>query len=279
MSARPLLRLAVLTTDTAHHRWFLQQLHEHLAGVATIDLTVFETKAYPWERNRKRFVRESMPNLWKAYARNPYVTSSKLSTLIDAYEERSFFPNGDDSLPDSIPVLTTKSVNDQAVLDALDAVQPDLALVYGTGLVKPPVFERPRITTVNAHGGSLPGYRGLDTNLWATYLGHPEHMAVTLHQVDDHIDTGHVYTSRPIGAPSDLSLLSLRFHTTLVCTAMFVDLVHAFAGGQPEATPQTGEGRYFKPMPPALKKRTDALLRAYAGRTAAQTPERSAATV
>lgn len=260
------LRLAVLTTDTAHHRWFLQQLPPLIAEVAELALVVFETKRYPWERNRARFAKEAMPNVWRAYFRNPYTESPQLTAEISRFELESFFPDGDSALPIDFPGLVAADVNDATVVDAIDDRRIDLALVYGTGLVKPHVFDRPPLGSVNAHGGLLPGYRGLDTNLWATYLGHPEDMAVTLHHVDKDIDTGKVYAVRRLGAPEGLSLTTLRYHTTMLCTAMFAELVHEFARGTQQAVEQRGESRYFKPMPTALKRRTDQLLRDWASK-------------
>ena len=172
------------------------------------------------------------------------------------------------ALPDSIPVRNVYSVNDEAAQTAIADARPDLILVYGTGLVKPETYRLARLDAINAHGGKLPGYRGLDTNLWATLEGHPENMTATLHRIDEELDTGPVYLARPIGAPEDLALHTLRYHTAVICTDMFIELVRIFMKAPPEPRNQDlSQSRYYGPMPWILKRRVDRMLRDLARRT------------
>jgi methionyl-tRNA formyltransferase len=88
-------------------------------------------------------------------------------------------------------------------------------------------------------------------------------MAVTLHAIDAELDTGPVYESRPIGKIAGLSLANFRYHTAVLCTDMFMDVIKGIAAGTTQAFPQSGEGRYFGPMPTRLKLRTEKMLQSY----------------
>ncbi len=252
-----------MTTDTAHHRYFLRRLVAELPNDIELVLNVFETKGYPWGAKRRRHIKQSLPNVWRAFALNPYRPSSALDKAQAEFEEPAFFPDGDRALPDGLASSRFHSVNDAECVEALEQAAPDLLLVYGTGKINAPVFELAPLGAVNAHGGALPAYRGLDANLWAAYEGRPDDMAVTLHSIDVDIDTGPIYETRPIGKIAGLCLANFRYHTSVLCTDMFMDVIKGIAAGTTQAFPQSGEGRYFGPMPTRLKLRAEKMFQSY----------------
>ena len=74
----------------------------------------------------------------------------------------------------------------------LEEAAVDLLLnVHSLFLVHPDVLRAPRIGSFNLHPGPLPEYAGLNVPSWAVYNGEERH-AVTLHWMDDGIDTGAV---------------------------------------------------------------------------------------
>jgi methionyl-tRNA formyltransferase len=64
-----------------------------------------------------------------------------------------------------------------------------LVNVHSLFILHPEVVAAPAIGSFNLHPGPLPGYAGLNAPSWAVYNGENEH-AVTLHWMDDGIDTG-----------------------------------------------------------------------------------------
>lgn len=254
------MKIGLLTTDTPHHRHFIHEL----TSAGLLSFVIFETRGYPWAKRRRRHFRKNLPNLYRALVLNPYRRSERFERERDLLEEQRFALGKRAWPPRGTRVETVSSVNDHDCRSMLIEESPDLLFVYGTGIVKKDVFSLPRLGTVNAHGGLLPKYRGLDTNLWAAYLGHPEEMAVTLHEMEQGIDTGAVYVSRRLSATPDLCRLTLRYHTTLLCTEMAVELGRAFDQRVPGKAPQPENGGYFGPMPPVLQRRADAAIKRFA---------------
>lgn len=258
------MRLGVLTTDTPHHRFFLRELNLRVSSDIEIVLGLFEEKPYPWRRRAARHFRQSLPNLWRATILNPYVQSRRFTARQLAWEEARFFPTGDRSLPSNLQRHVVPSVNDAEAKRLICEAKPDFLFVYGTGLVERDVFSIPALGTVNAHGGLLPGYRGLDTNLWAALEGRPDEMAVTLHKVDADYDTGEVYLQRRLGRIAGLDALTLRYHTTHTVISMTLELLQLIAAGRLAGRTQSGVNRYYGPMPHLLKRRAGRIIRAYA---------------
>jgi folate-dependent phosphoribosylglycinamide formyltransferase PurN len=257
------MRIVILTTDTAHHRYFLQQLEREMPDGAKIVLNLFETKRYPWRKKSRLHFMRSLPDIWKATALNPYVQSKALAHREAEFEESGFFPDGNREVPGSFPTRYVHSVNDDLTQSLLEEAAADLYLVYGTGKIYPRVFERPKIATLNAHGGLLPGYRGLDTNLWAAFGGSPEDMAVTIHHIDAELDTGAVCLQQNIEPIVGLDIHTLRFHTTKICTNLFLEAIRRSLNDDLVTLKQSGESQYFGPMPVKLKRKVGRILRAY----------------
>ena len=82
-------------------------------------------------------------------------------------------------------------IHDPTVLDHVRALNPDLGLIYGSPILKPELFEIPRLGTLGIHHGRVPEYRGNKTTFWAMYNG--ERVAgVTIQKVNTGLDTGSI---------------------------------------------------------------------------------------
>lgn len=256
------MRIVILTTDTPHHRYFIRQFLEQKPKDASVPLVVFETRPYPWRTNAQRHFRQTLPNVWNGIALNPYLQPATFNTEQTAYEHPRFFLDGDDSLPSGLPVVSVSNVNDETSCRIIGELKPDVFFVYGTGKLHSRVFSLPPLGSINAHGGLLPWYRGLDTSLWATLQGKPDQMAITLHRIEKDLDTGAVVAERRIGPAPELSIYSLRYFTTIPCLDLFLKVTRdLLAGSLHEEKHDPVPGSYYGPMPWLLKRKADRLLR------------------
>ena len=83
------------------------------------------------------------------------------------------------------------NIHEQRVLDEVRALKPDLGLIYGSPILKPELFEIPRLGTLGIHHGKVPEYRGNKTAFWAMYNGEPV-AGVTIQKVNQGLDTGSI---------------------------------------------------------------------------------------
>jgi folate-dependent phosphoribosylglycinamide formyltransferase PurN len=84
-----------------------------------------------------------------------------------------------------------KKIHAPEVLDQVRALQPDLGLIYGSPILKPKLFEIPRLGTFGIHHGKLPHYRGNKTAFWAMFNGETV-AGVTIQKVNAGLDTGSI---------------------------------------------------------------------------------------
>jgi phosphoribosylglycinamide formyltransferase 1 len=103
---------------------------------------------------------------------------------------RELLTGHDTRQPDGrIPTLDVESVNGAEVATLLQAHQPRVVVVSGTGIIARRVLALAP-TFLNIHTGITPRYRGVHGAFWAIYEGRPELAGVTVHVVDPGVDTG-----------------------------------------------------------------------------------------
>jgi methionyl-tRNA formyltransferase len=89
-----------------------------------------------------------------------------------------------------LPVLTPKTLRDEAAQAEFRALNADAAVVVAYGLILPPaVLEAPRLGCFNAHASLLPRWRGAAPINRAIMAGDKE-CGVTIMKMDEGLDTG-----------------------------------------------------------------------------------------
>jgi folate-dependent phosphoribosylglycinamide formyltransferase PurN len=88
-------------------------------------------------------------------------------------------------------IAVVPDLHAEEVLARVQALKPDLGVIYGGPILKPQLFEIPALGTLGIHHGRVPQYRGKKTTFWAMYNGETA-AGVTIQRVNAGIDTGMV---------------------------------------------------------------------------------------
>jgi phosphoribosylglycinamide formyltransferase 1 len=143
-------------------------------------------------------------------------------------------------------VVPAGGINAPAEIDAMAALEPDVLLVFGTGLLREPLIARFDGRIVNLHLGLSPYYRGSGTNFWPLVNREPEYVGATIHYLDAGIDSGPIIAhARPDVAAAD-GPHDLGNKTIAAAVPVLAAAAHALGAGPVPALPQTGEGRLYK---------------------------------
>jgi len=84
------------------------------------------------------------------------------------------------------------SVNSPECIGHLQRLQPQAILVVGTRIIDREVLRAIDAPFINYHAGITPKYRGVHGGYWAKAEGDQHNFGVTVHLVDEGIDTGGV---------------------------------------------------------------------------------------
>ena len=80
----------------------------------------------------------------------------------------------------------------------LEGLGADLGIVIGTRILKRSTFAKPRLGSLNLHKGKVPEYRGMPPGFWEIY-DRAQSAGVTVHFVDDGLDTGNIVATAELG--------------------------------------------------------------------------------
>lgn len=151
----------------------------------------------------------------------------------------------------NVPTFCVSNHNDQACLELLEEFQPDLLVLGGTRIIKPPILKTASQGTINSHPGLLPKLRGSASVGWALYKDLPQ--GATTHYVDPEIDTGDIIISKELPVFRDDSYESLNYRIAILAGELMAYAVKAISEGQAPRLPQDPEaGETLRVIPEDL---------------------------
>jgi len=141
-----------------------------------------------------------------------------------------------------VPTLVSKDINGPQAIGWLRRLQPDLAISTNfSHILRAGARDVPHHGTWNLHKSQLPHYRGMAPSFYALLDGARE-VGVTLHAIDDGIDTGPIFAQVTTPTEPSDSVHSLNLRLSRIGGAMMADFLeqHADLEVSPEPQP-TGD--------------------------------------
>ncbi len=151
------------------------------------------------------------------------------------------------ALAAGIPVFQPESFREDAAVEELRALKPDVVAVVAYGRILPQrVLDIPPMGCVNIHASILPQYRGSAPYQWAVLDGCKE-TGVTAQYMSRGVDEGDIIdiARTPIGENETAGELLDRL--AVLGAELLSKTMGRFAQGKVEGTPQQGEAS-FAPM-------------------------------
>jgi methionyl-tRNA formyltransferase len=149
-----------------------------------------------------------------------------------------------------LPALALRSMGAPAVREAVAALAPDLAVVAcWPWRIPAALLAVPRLGFLNLHPSPLPELRGPEPLFWALQEGR-RHTAVTLHWMDEGLDTGDIAAAAPLELPEGAGWAELEDRAAGAGAALLSDLLPRLAAWELPRRPQ-GPGGSYRPAPAA----------------------------
>jgi methionyl-tRNA formyltransferase len=125
--------------------------------------------------------------------------------------------------------------------ELIDELDPAMAVIHGYRLIlRHPILDRLPDRVVNLHISYLPYNRGADPNLWSLLEDTPA--GVSIHYVDEGVDTGDVIAQRRIELGDDETLATSYAALQAAMLELFREHWPAIRDGRCERRPQTEPG-------------------------------------
>ncbi|HEX8287346.1 MAG TPA: formyl transferase [Pyrinomonadaceae bacterium] len=172
--------------------------------------------------------------------------------------------NRNGNLPEVSPkVFFVASHNSPECVEILQNLEPDLIVLRGCGIIKKHILEIPKIGVINPHYAKLPDFRGMDVTEWSVLCG--ADVAVSVHTVNEGVDTGVVLKSKIIEPTSEDTVGSLRDKSAALVVDLLAEAVKDFSDGKPFPSVETKEagGKQYFQMHPRLKELANLRLKKF----------------
>jgi len=138
-----------------------------------------------------------------------------------------------------IRFLTHANINSETFIEDIRAHECDLFISMSFNQIfRKKLFEYPKWKTINCHAGKLPFYRGRNILNWAL-INDEKEFGITVHYVDEGIDTGDIISQRtlPITDQDDYAALLKRAHSG--CAELLYESVKQLQSGNAQRIKQS----------------------------------------
>jgi|6_EtaG_2_1085325.scaffolds.fasta_scaffold00735_4 methionyl-tRNA formyltransferase len=218
------MKIMMLTTDTKHHRFFINAIEKNFKDVSVI----FETRS-----------------LKKDYPTGPFFEKEQ-----DDFNEL-FFKSCSRELSNKVrnSLLICKSVNGPKAASFLKEKSPDVCISFGTGRIKPDTIKLGRMGIINVHRGIIEKYRGLDSDMWAIINKDFSEIGTTIHWIDENLDTGPIISQGKYKIQKHDEIFHIQYHTTLIGSSLVIDALEKIKKEKDlEVYHQKELGKYYTAM-------------------------------
>jgi len=159
------------------------------------------------------------------------------------------------------PVVTCREQNSPRAVAQLKQWSPDLAIFTGGNILRDEALKVPRLGILNAHLALLPEIRGMSSPEWSLLCGVP--LGITIHFMDNGVDTGPILLRREFLADGCESLADLRNKMIAEGIELIAEAVAGLDCGTISAVPQADreKDRQFFVMHEQLKAMATRRLR------------------
>jgi folate-dependent phosphoribosylglycinamide formyltransferase PurN len=133
--------------------------------------------------------------------------------------------------PAGCEIIDVDSVNSPACQQTLQAINPDAVMVVGARIIKKDTLSCIDAPFINYHPGITPKYRGMNGAYWTLANRDDENLGVTMHLVDENVDTGDVLYQQRCTMPPGNNITTYHHYLATVARPLAVKaIIDAVAG-------------------------------------------------
>lgn len=136
----------------------------------------------------------------------------------------------------------------------------DLGIAVSAPILRPHVFEAPRLGSLNIHRGRIPDYRGMPVAFWELHDG-ADTVGATIHRVVEKLDAGEILLEETVPVPRFATVRGMQIVLQDVGIRMIVRALDLVRSGTAQWKTPEGVGRVRRRPPLALEAELNRQLR------------------
>jgi methionyl-tRNA formyltransferase len=135
-------------------------------------------------------------------------------------------------------VSQVDGINTPAGIQLVTSLQPDILLIFGTGIVGKKILSLPSRIALNMHTGISPIYRGCDCTFWPVHNGELHMLGATVHECTALVDGGKIFSTAHAPVEAGDSLFSIFARCVKTGATLYAQTAQRFIGANPEGSVQ-----------------------------------------
>jgi len=240
------VRVVLVTGNGLTHRYMANRLLD--SGIPLVGIVVDHGKVASPTAKLKR--------IWRRYTVGQIAGRICLKGLREAWRDDK---SRDDQLTRVLgkqncqefkrPTLVHSvfGINTDASMRVVSALDPDVLLVFGTGIVGDRITRLARTIALNAHTGLSPHYRGAECAFWPLHNAEPHMLGATVHECTQQIDGGSIFATGKPTLEADDRMHAVYGRCVVVAADLYIRVVRGLLqGGSERWTQNLSVGREYK---------------------------------
>jgi methionyl-tRNA formyltransferase len=151
----------------------------------------------------------------------------------------------------NLPVWEVQHLSDAGTISTLAAYEPDtICVACFSQRIPPAILQLPRFGCLNVHPSLLPANRGPVPLFWTFHEG-DEQAGITIHLMDEGIDSGDILAQEPIHVPDGISYTQLEARCAVRGGELLARTVWNLYRGLARCVPQEETKSSYHPFPAA----------------------------
>ena len=174
---------------------------------------------------KKRLLKNSKLSIGIAFRElTSFFVTGIFKVALSRYLANHLVVNAQDKKQKAHKTIFVDSINGIATQNFLGEDPPDFLIVFGTSIIDRKIFSSCNNFAMNIHLGITPEYRGSRSEFWATHNNDLDKIGVTVHEIDQGIDTGRIILQRYLKVTHGESELKLRKRNIELATTMISEI-------------------------------------------------------
>lgn len=246
-----MIERAVIFTGDATAFSVRRGIAELMGRFASVDWLIIEHRPQrSWNRVARNQIKRFRREGWRYIPEVMATLVSVLGGRLRRDERAADAPGNEYELArllsrKSVSFCRTTDLHAAGTIATARDFKPDVGISLAAPILKPELFNVPRLGTINLHKGKLPDYRGMPPAFWEIWNGENE-VGCSIHQIVAGLDAGPVLLKATVPVEQYSTVRGLQIKLDEIGVQLTADAVGILARDAAVPEPQAGKGTLYR---------------------------------
>lgn len=218
-----MMNLVIITGANYEHKYITNLLcREFSIAAVIVDIGIKREKVAKVRSYLRRYSIGGLVNLVIRKIINIVIRekSCRRESLVRIFKEQNCLSFKQEKL-----LTYVKGINSEKSEKLIEELDPDVLVIYGTGIVKDHILNKAKKIALNMHTGLSPEYRGSACAFWPIYNQDFNNVGATVHKCISSVDAGVIYKKGSVSLDKTDDLHSVFAKCVVKGGRLYIDVI------------------------------------------------------